>query len=171
MSVHVLDGLHQAGTLPLPAIEFGLEIPAVAGPHCHDVAIQASTIVTVGIQFADEGVVAALIGWFIVGKVLVDVVANNGDEHGVVVSDAECLADLVAHLLDAFLCERHVAEVLTDIHLDGVVLQHQGAHFQVSHAHVFGQFALHDALHDILLLLGERHFLCLHGQGHRRTNG
>ncbi len=57
VGVHVLDGLHEACALPLPAVKQGLEIPAVAGPHGDDVAVQAMLVVTVGVQLADEGLV------------------------------------------------------------------------------------------------------------------
>ena len=33
LSVEVLDGFEYSGTLPLPAVEFGLEVPSVALPQ------------------------------------------------------------------------------------------------------------------------------------------
>ena len=156
VGVHVLDGLHQARALPLPAVQLGLEVPAVAGPHRHDVAVKAVLVVTVGIHLADESLVATLVGRFIVGKILVDVIAHDGDEHGAVTeSGAQSITDLVAHLLNTRLGKRHVAEVLTHVHLHGVILDVHRPHFQVSHTHVFGQFAGYHALHGIQLFLGE----------------
>ena len=126
VGVHVLNGLHQAGTLPLPAVQFGLEIPAVAGPHRHDVAVQAMLVVAVGIQFGNERLVGALIGRLIIGKVLVDVVADDGDEHGIILVIApKRLTYLTAHLFNTGLGKRHVTKVLADIHLDGVILKDQ----------------------------------------------
>ena len=173
VGVHVLDGLHQAGTLPLPAVEQGLEVPAVAGPHRHDVAVQAVFVVAVGVQLADEGPVAALVGRLVVGKVLVDVVAHDSDQHGaVVILRAQSRTDFAAHLLHAGLGERHVAEVLTHVHLDGVVLDGQRTHLQLAHAHVVGQLTGNDALHGVLLFLGERRNLLLGLQRqYRRQTG
>ena len=178
VGVHVLDGLHQAGTLPLPAVELGLEVPAVAGPHRHDVAVQAVLVVAVGVQLADEGLVRALVGGLVVGKVLVDVVAHDGDEHrAVIIVLAQRLADVVAHALHPVLGEGHVAEVLAHVHLDGVVFQHERTHLQAAHAHVFGQLAGYHTLHSVLLFLGERLFLRrgqilgLHWRYHRQASG
>ena len=124
MGVHVLNGLHQAGTLPLPAVEFRLEIPAVAGPHRHDVAIQAVLVMAVGVQLADEGFVATFVGRLIVCKIVVNIIAHDGDEDGVVtIFGAQCLTDLAAHRRHTGLGERHVSEVLTHVHLNGVILK------------------------------------------------
>ena len=38
VGVHVFHGLEDACSLPLPSVEQWLEVPAVAGPHRHDVA-------------------------------------------------------------------------------------------------------------------------------------
>ena len=170
VGVHVLHRLHQAGTLPLPAVELGLEVPAVAGPHRHDVTVQTMLVMAVGVELADEGGMLALVGGLIVGKVLVDVVAHDGDEHrAMAIVAAQRFTDLVTHLLDALLGERHVAEVLTHVNLNGVVLNGDRTHLQVSHAHQLGQLAGNDALHGILLLLGERLFLGLQRQHSRHT--
>ena len=142
----------------------------MTGPHRHDVAVQAVLVVTVGVLFADEGGMLALVGGLIVGKVLVDVVAHNGDEHrAMAIVAAQRLTDLVAHLLDALLGERHVAEVLTHVNLNGVVLNGDRTHLQVTHAHQRRQLAGNDTLHGILLLLGERLFLGLQRQHRRHT--
>ena len=177
MGVHVLNGLHQAGALPFPAVEFGLKIPAVAGPHCDDIAIQSMLVMAVGIQLTDEGFMAALIGRLIVSKVIVDIIAHYGDEHGVVaIFGTQRLTDLVTHSSHPVLGERHVAEVLAHIHFHGVVLKGQRPHLKVADAHELGQLIGDNALHGILLLLGERlllghWFLGTQRRHHRNTCG
>ena len=127
-------------------------------------------IMAVGIEFGDERLVAALVGRLIVGKILVDVVADDGDEHRrVAVFSAQCLANLAAHRRHARLGKGHIAEVLAHVHLDRVVLKSQGAHLEVTHAHVLGQLTRHHALHSVLLFLGEHLLLGMQrGSYHQR---
>ena len=79
VGVHVLNGLEHPGALPFPAVEVGLEVPAVAGPHCHNVAAQALLVVAVLVDGSDKGVVLALICGLKLREIILDVVASDGE--------------------------------------------------------------------------------------------
>ena len=125
-------------------------------------------VMAVGIELADEGLVRALVGGLIVGKVLVDVVTHDGEEHGIIlIFAAQSPTDFAAHLFYPSLGERHVTEVLAHVHLDSVIFKGQRAHLQLAHPHVFGQFTSNNTLHGILLLLIENLGMSRQNDSHR----
>ena len=79
VGVHVLNGVEQSCTLPLPPVEIRFEIPSVARPHCHNVAVKAFAVMAVLVERSNECVVLALIASLEIREIVLDAVAGYRD--------------------------------------------------------------------------------------------
>ena len=96
LGVKVLYGLIEAGALPLPAIEFGLEIPPVALPEGYHIVAQSLFVVVMCIGHSHKTFVLASIFFLKFFCVVVDI--------------ASCYVD--AHLVFGIRRSEHAAEAL-----------------------------------------------------------
>ena len=158
VGVHVLDRLEHAGALPLPAVEQRLEVPAVAGPHSHDVAVQSLLVVAVLVDLGDECRVAALVVGVEVGEVVVDVVAGDGQAN--VLIGAQGALDVLLQLLNRGLGERHIGKILAQVHHHFITFINHGVGLELSYTHIGGQECPHHLLHTVHMCLVDN-LLCL----------
>ena len=151
LGIEVFHRLEDACTLPLPAIEFRLEIPAMALPQGYDIAVESALIGEFRLHTGDKPLL--VLALHIAAKqrhIGINFVAVDGQSHFIArILLGESLGNLCREAVDAIVSEWHIGVGFIEVngHTALRIIGCEAVHLHLAYYHRLGHGCLHYVLH------------------------